>query len=118
MGTHTYMDMPKALETLRNVACMREGERITQAGIDAAAIIYHAYKLLQERVEELDQHIVDLQSCVVCSGLLLPSDSPPHCEDCHPDEDQEISWARKIRKWDEELERNSNSGNEGQYSKF
>jgi len=61
-------------------------------------------KRLQKRVKELER-IIDMQICVACGGLLLLSDSPPHCEDCHPDEEQEITWQRKVRKWDEELEK-------------
>jgi hypothetical protein len=107
MSHLTLKDRPRALDTLHDVGCMHEGERISEEGAAAAVVIYYEYRQLQKRVKELEQRIIDMQSCVACGGLLLPSDSPPHCEDCHPDEEQEITWQRKVRKWDEELENNN-----------
>ena len=104
MNQLTLKDMPRAADTLRDVAQMYQGERISDAGAEAAAVILYEYEHLQKRVEELEQRLTDLNSCVVCGGLLMPSEQPPHCEYCHPDEEQEISWQEKVRKWDEELE--------------
>jgi len=105
MSDSTLMDINTALVILHNVGCKCVGTRITNIDADAAIIVYQGYKLLEKRIEELEQRITDENSCAVCGACLLLPDEPPHCEDCHPDEYQEISWQRKVRKWEEEQDK-------------
>jgi ferredoxin len=105
VGHPTLKDNPRALDMLLDVGCMRGGERISDAGAEAALTVYYECLDLKKRVEKLEQRITDEHSCTVCGACLLLPDAPPHCEDCHPDKDQEISWQRKVRKWEEERDK-------------
>ena len=100
----TLKDMPAAPETLHDVGCMRGGERISDAGVNAALIMYYEYLRLKERVRALEERITNEHSCAECGACLMLNEYPPHCEDCHPDEEQEIAWQKWVKKWDKELE--------------
>ena len=76
------MEFSIALATLRDIASMCPGDRVSDSGIEAASIVLEIYKTLSR--------------CAVCGEHSIPPSIPPHCRDCYLDEEHEEAWKKRI----------------------
>jgi len=53
---------------------------------------------LEAALRSLVAAISETNTCIVCSCSLEDGldSSPPHCLDCHPDEDKQIDWEERV----------------------
>lgn len=46
----------------------------------------------QDHVAALELYVYHINTCAACECGLVPPEDPPHCEDCHPDDEQQAAW--------------------------
>jgi hypothetical protein len=81
-----FVTMEKAYNTAE-----AEAARLRAYVLKASVAATEREEALTE-LSRVRQRHAEADTCVVCKATLLPPTEPPHCEDCHPTEDDEAAW--------------------------